>query len=326
MMEPPIKHARGELTVYEQEQAELRASSLPTPTIKLSGHSGSVYSLAYNPSGETLISTSFDKTCLLWNHADYLNYNTLEGHKNAVLDCSWCDDETVVTASADKTLMLWDALTGKRLRKWQKHTGVVNACTAYGYYYVSSVSDDGLCLLWDRRQKSPVATLETEYPLTAVACSNDNVFSGGIDNKILCWDLKMHRKVYAMKGHTETITSLAMHPEKTHLLSNGMDNKLHSWDIQPFVSDKSNRLVKTFEGHRHSMEKGLLKCSWSRDGMMVSCGSADKMVHVWDEYSTDELYLLPGHHGCVNTVTFHPVENVIASGSSDKTIYVGELS
>lgn len=38
------------------------------------------------------------------------------------------------------------------------------------------------------------------------------------------------------------------------------------------------------------------------------------------------LQYLPGHSGCVNSVVFHPKENVIASGSSDKSIYFGELS
>ena len=50
------------------------------------------------------------------------------------------------------------------------------------------------------------------------------------------------------------------------------------------------------------------------------------LVHIWDELTTEEIYYLPGHSGCVNTVVFHPKELIIASGSSDKTIYVGELS
>ncbi len=55
-------------------------------------------------------------------------------------------------------------------------------------------------------------------------------------------------------------------------------------------------------------------------------GSADKVVHIWDELSAEELYYLPGHKGCINSVVFHPSENCVASGSSDKAIYVGELS
>lgn len=49
-------------------------------------------------------------------------------------------------------------------------------------------------------------------------------------------------------------------------------------------------------------------------------------VHIWDELTREEIYYLPGHNGCVNSVVFHPKELIIASGSSDKTIFVGELS
>lgn len=165
----------------------------------------------------------------------------------------------------------------------------------------------------------------------------EQLFCSGIDSKITCWDLKMTaRKVYAMMGHTDTVTCLAVHPEGTHLLSNAMDSTLKIWDIRPFVGTSSSsssdgrggsRKVKEFVGHLHSIEKGLLKCAWSPDGSMVTAGSADHLVHIWDEFTTQELYVLPGHKGCVNAVTFHPTEpNIIASGASDKLIYVGELS
>ena len=157
----------------------------------------------------------------------------------------------------------------------------------------------------------------------AYADDAHTIYTGGIDNSILAWDTRKHDKKYKMSGHTDTITCLSLHPKGTHLLSNSMDGTIRSWDVRPFVTSK--RHCKTFLGTSHSAEKGLLKCSWSADGKMVSGGSSDRMVHIWDELSAEELYLLPGHTGCVNTVVFHPKENVIASGASDKSIYVGEL-
>mmetsp|Transcript_3673 Transcript_3673/g.4892 ORF Transcript_3673/g.4892 Transcript_3673/m.4892 type:complete len:342 (+) Transcript_3673:26-1051(+) len=315
------------LVSYADLSMGVRTSSLSNPTLQLTGHSGSVYALEYNPSGSALVSASFDKSLLLWGHSDYENYNILEGHKNAVLDCHWMDEETVVSASADKTVQLWDALTGQRLRKWQGHDAIVNCCAGLSPQLVASAGDDGSCRVWDRRQKSPVSQLPSDFPVLAVTGTEENqlLFAAGIDSKITAWDLKMNKKVYAMTGHTDTVTCLALHPEKTHLLSNSMDSTLKMWDIQPFAQG-SKRQIKEFVGHKHNAERGLLKCSWSPDGKMVTAGSADKMVHVWDEFSTQELYLLPGHKGCVNTVVFHPTENVIASGASDKHIFVGELS
>ena len=201
----------------------------------------------------------------------------------------------------------------------------MNACAVASENAIVSASDDGTCLLWDRRQKRSTGELVSDFPVTSVAADAQYVYSAGIDNIIYCWDVRKQAKVYGMKGHTDTITCLSLHPQGTHLLSNGMDHSLRSWDIRPFVSGK-NRHCKIFTGHKHNAEKGLLKCSWSSDGNMVTAGSADKQVHIWDEFSTEELYLLPGHKGCVNTVVFHPIENVIASGASDRQIFVGELS
>ena len=54
----------------------LRSSTLPSPTLALTGHKGSVYSLKYSPNGDILCSTSFDMTILLWDHTNsYKNFN-----------------------------------------------------------------------------------------------------------------------------------------------------------------------------------------------------------------------------------------------------------
>lgn len=357
--DPPSKRMRnndGEgvssasaLVEYQQQQQQpsMRASSLPSPTMQLSGHTGSVYCLQYCPSGEALASAGFDMKVFLWSHADYSNYNVLEGHKNAILDLRWTDENHIVTASADKTLLFWDAATGSRIRKFASHKGIVNAIDTAGTLSSSSsssdnksssgatiinpnifvsASDDTTAKIWDCRSKRETSTLEHSFQVTAIALDIENhlVYTGGIDSLITAWDIRKGQKTMGLKGHTDMVTSLSIHPKNTHLLSLSMDGQLRTWDIRPFCS-APQRHCKTFLGAKHNAEKGLLRAAWSPDGQMVTSGSADRMVRVWDEYSTEELYLLPGHKGCVNSVIFHPKENVIASGSSDKMIFVGEL-
>lgn len=79
-------------------------------------------------------------------------------------------------------------------------------------------------------------------------------------------------------------------------------------------------------GHLHNYEKQLLRCAWSTNGDYVSCGSADRNVNVWDYASGALRYKLPGHNGSVNSVAFHPKEPIIASASSDRTLFLGELA
>ncbi len=79
-------------------------------------------------------------------------------------------------------------------------------------------------------------------------------------------------------------------------------------------------------GHMHNFEKNLLRCDWAPDGLRVTCGSADRSVHVWDADSGRLLYKLPGHTGSVNEVVFHPKEPIVTSASSDKSLFMGELA
>mmetsp|Transcript_33423 Transcript_33423/g.67478 ORF Transcript_33423/g.67478 Transcript_33423/m.67478 type:complete len:354 (-) Transcript_33423:290-1351(-) len=292
-MPPPDTHATG--------HSDIRTSSLASSTMKLSGHKGSVYCLAYDPQGDVLCSGSFDSTCLLWNAGGNCeNINVLSGHKNAILDVKFtCDSTKIITASADYILGVYDAMTGTRIKRFMGHKGIVNAvdvCHEGSASLVVSASDDCTAKLWDTRVRGEVGCFEDEYQVTAVAYANDGnlVYTGGLDNCITAWDVRQMQKSMKMKGHTDTITCLALNPKGTHVLSNSMDGTLRTWDIRPFVDDASGgkkRHDKTFLGGTHNAEKGLLKCSWSADGTMVTGGSADRVVHIWDEPSAEEVCL-----------------------------------
>jgi len=331
------------VTRYEEDDEEdIRTSSLSSRTLKLTGHSGSVYGLTYCPKGELMVSCSFDKTCLLWSHKKYENLNVLSGHKNAVLDAKFLHSTAVVTASADTTCAIYDVNTGQRLQRGLPHDGIVNALSTSpsDINLWTTVSDDGHARLWDIRVKGrrhgPVLTLspndddKNNVPITAVAYSAQNhmIYTGGIDNHIHVWDIRSdtnNHQVMTMMGHEDTVSCLALHPQhENQLLSHSMDGTLRTWDVSPYSQGKKRQL-KTFHGAKVNADKGLLKCSWKSDGTMITGGSSDKVVHVWDELTTQSIYSLPGHTGCVNSIIFHPHENIIASASSDKSILVGEL-
>ena len=343
----------GTVAIHEPEAAKPvfargRCSSLHAATMRFTGHSAAVYSCGFNHNGSVLATAGMDRGIFLWdvNIGDGSNnFNVMRGHKNAVLQLQWlpCAANQLVSCSADKTVSLWDANRGQRLCKFSEHTGIINSVACAGAPapdIVLSGSDDCTAVLWDLRSPQPQASLFLDYQVTAVALSADarTAYTGGLDNVVRVWDLRQgepERPLWELSGHTDTITGLALSPDGCTLLSNGMDNALRSWNVRPFVAAVQDSTAKEqgaarherlYLGHSHGAEKALLRCSWSENGMQVACGSADRNVHIWDAQSCEPMYRLPGHTGSVNQVAFHPTEPVIASCSTDRTVWLGELS
>ena len=150
-------------------------------------------------------------------------------------------------------------------------------------FFVSG-GDDKLVNIYDIRVKFPVSSLVSSFQITSVEMNKEGneVFSAGIDGIIRKYDLRNESEpieVLSLPGHRDIITGISLSPDNSFLLSNSMDNYLAHWDLRPFISggnSHSNRCIKTYEGFKHGAEKVLLKCSWSFDQTMVSCGSADR--------------------------------------------------
>ncbi|EGF82397.1 hypothetical protein BATDEDRAFT_86201 [Batrachochytrium dendrobatidis JAM81] len=306
-----------------------RVSDLNAPIMHLTGHEGEVVSCKFSPNGRNLATASFDRLILLWNAFGAAeNHHKLAGHTGAVLQVQWSRDGLhIYSSSADKTVAVWDAVNGERVRKFKGHTSFVNACSASrrGPELVASTGDDGLIFLWDPRQKQHAKKFNDPYPLTSIAFSLDggSIFAGGIENDIKAWDLRTDNVAYVMAGHDDTITGLCLNADGDKLLSNGLDNTVRIWDVKPFTLTPS-RLSKTFEGAPHGFEKNLIRPCWSPDSQFIAAGSGDRSVVVWDVGSSDIVYKLPGHKGCVNDVDW--TGSIIVSGSNDKTAFMGELN
>jgi len=305
-----------------------RTSSLMAPTMELSGHGGAIFTAKFNPSGSHLASAGFDKSVLIWQvYGECKNTAVLTGHKGPILEIAWSrDGDQIFSASADKTGGVFDVESAQRIKTLRDHTSFVNAVSPSrrGDPLLLTGSDDGCAMLWDARLRGARQVLETSYQITAVALSEDNTraFTGGIDDEIKVWDLRMGKIEYGLAGANDTITGLRLSPDGSFLLSNSMDNCVRQWDVRPYAT---TRLMKVFVGARHDVQKNLLKCAWSPDGHQVTAGSADRFVYIWDVASTRILYKLPGHTGPVNEVDFHPNEPIILSCSNDKRIFVGEI-
>lgn len=285
-------------------------AGLQAQVMELSGHSGEVFTARFDPTGQHVASGSMDKNILLWNTSGSCdNYGILTGHKSAVLDLHWSRDSQVIySASADMTISSWNVETGERIRRHTGHEEVINCLdvSKRGEEFMVSGSDDGSISVWDPRQKLAMDYISTKMPVTAVALAEagNEVYSGGIDNDIKVWDLRMKKEVYKLPGHTDTVTSLAVSPDSQSLLSNSFDNTVRTWDIRPFAPE--DRQIRVFDGAQAGLEKNLIRACWDSDGKRIAAGGGDGTATVWDVAGDKMLHKLPGHKGTVNDVRISP--------------------
>eukprot|EP00918_Siedleckia_nematoides_P061244 GHVU01133677.1.p1 GENE.GHVU01133677.1~~GHVU01133677.1.p1 ORF type:complete len:323 (+),score=28.30 GHVU01133677.1:2774-3742(+) len=303
------------------------------PREPVSFHQGEIYSLEFSPDGQNIACGSGDK--LIYIHrvfGECENWSVMKGHNAAVLELHWSPDgKHIYSCSADKSCAIWDAEVGKRLKKLSDHQEIINSCNCNrrGPKMLVSGGDDGTTKIWDLRVKRCVKTIEHQYQILSV-CFDDTgerVFSGSLDNSVRIFDVRRDAEGGILKGHNESVTGIDLSKDGSYLLSNSMDQSIRVWDVKPYYQGE-NRCIDILRGATHNFEQNLLRVRWNPDDSLCAAGSSDRNAYVWSMAGKERrlLYKLPGHAGSVNEVCFHPKEPIIASGASDKIVYLGELS
>ena len=75
----------------------------------LAGHEDAVYSAAFSPDGQRIVTASWDQTARIWEAETGRQLHTLAGHEELVFSAVFSPDgRRILTASDDKTARIWD--------------------------------------------------------------------------------------------------------------------------------------------------------------------------------------------------------------------------
>ena len=295
-------------------------------TLQLEGHKAEVNSGKFSHNGKYFCSAGSDQIINIWDVFDKHCQNLVSithAHSSPILEICWSnDDDHIISCSVDKRVTLWDIYEGKYIQKFKDHDNFVYSVD-FHENLICSVGEDCTLIINDIRDKKKTKSYRHKYQLTSCKfLKDDSIYFGGIDNQIYKYDIKASKidPNFMLIGHNDTITGLDISHNGKYLLSNSMDNSLIIWNLQKV----GNNLVKKLMGNKHGPEKNLLRCKWNNDDSLVSCGSADKIVHIWDVNLGCIIKNIYGHNGIVNEVDFNSLEpNIISSVSNDNTSIIG---
>ncbi|KAF8898819.1 TFIID and SAGA subunit [Infundibulicybe gibba] len=212
-------------------------------TRKLIGHSGPVYSVAFDPlcgsaaPPKYLLSASADATARLWSMDTMTNIVAFRGHENPVWDVKWSPlGIYFATASRDRTARLWSTDRISPLRVYAGHLSDVNCVQFHpNSLYLATGSSDWTARLWDVQRGSCVRVFAAHQgPVSSLAFSPDGRYlaTSGEDLAINLWDIGSGRRIKKMTGHSASIYSLAFSAESSLLVSGGADWTVRCWDVK----------------------------------------------------------------------------------------------
>jgi WD40 repeat protein len=105
--------------------------------------------------------------------------------------------------------------------------------------------------------------------------NNYIIATGGQDRSIKLWDYLSGKLIQELKGHLESVTSLAKIKRKEYLISSSEDNFIKIWNYN------TKRCIKTLEGHTNIIKK-VIYMKWEKNESTIISASFDKTIRIWN--------------------------------------------
>jgi WD40 repeat protein len=116
--------------------------------------------------------------------------------------------------------------------------------------------------------------------------------------------------VRTLRGHTNSVNSVAFSPDGNTLASGSVDATIKLWNVNTGLE------ILSLTGHTYHVNS----VAFSSDGRTLASASSDRTIKLWDAFTGQLINTLSGHSNNVYTVAFSNDGSVIASGGDDGTI------
>lgn len=255
--------------------------------------SAKIYSLAYNPKGDRLVTAAATRSqadgeftsweVKLWESASGRWIRDFTGHTNAVNAVAFSHDgQQLVTASVDRTTRIWDVETGEErlslgLKSDSSLGPVVSAAFSPNCEWIATGEIDGTVILWDARdgsRKQTLANHQAGVGHVTFSADSTRLASSAYDKTTRVWDTATGSELacFVTGYDLDKPRSAAFSPDGTRLVTNGGRRVGQIWDIP------TQRLIAKLNNHGAI----ILEVAWSPDGRLIATSGINKIVRIWN--------------------------------------------
>lgn len=257
------------------------------PPQPLSGHTGSVNTVAVSSDGKLALSGGQDNSVVLWELESGRALKTFHDHEAFVFDAAFSPDGNLaLTADGTGVLKLWSVRKEPEIRSTPINPDI--------QFDSIAISPDGRLVITGER---PGFSDEWSNNLSLFA--------------VKLWDFFTGQKLEAFLGHKGLVTSVDFSPDGSLAISGSVDGTLRLWDI---LTRKEKAVFVAGAPVRVA--------SFSPDGRFVLSGNNKGEVKLWD-LKTKTSRLLHRFNGAVTGAAFSPTgASVLVAGLNKELILI----
>lgn len=275
--------------------------------------------LAFHPHQKLLAVGNCDGEILLWNIYSGKRLKTIKQHDMRVSALKFSSDgELLASSSLSKIAKVYNCQQDKNIAILQ-HKNSVTSMDFHGRNKLVCIAKTRV-IFWDLTRQKKVRTEEdalhvrdtTYIPLTAISFNGSGtlVAIGSRENTIMLYDIKNHKQLAKIGGHSSCVTSLEFYGDL--LVSGAADGQIILWDIH------SLKPIRKFMADC----EGVQGIAMHPDGTQIVSISQQGVLRLWYLSSQKIINEIPQSKEIITSVAFRPDGEEFISANKSGKIYL----
>ena len=293
-------------------------SPSPEPLAVLSANAGTVWSVAFDPTSQTVAMGVEDGSVRLWDLRTKSVKSTFSAHRAAVWSTLYaCHRELLATGGDDGLIKLWNASDSAPVKILKHSNAVRGMAFSHDDRLLFSGDRDGTLRVWGIEAEEPLAEARQPSAIYSIAVSPDDetLATAGSDKIVRLWNARNLTQKLPLEGHSGSVYCASFNHDGQRLASVGWDKQVRIWDAS------TGLLIKSWDGRGDD----LWGVVYSPDGSKLATGTNDGAVRLWNSQTGELLTTFRGHKSAVHSIAFNQDGTRLASGSRDGTVRVWNI-